>query len=133
MTNKELSQLYHLNREITEQQRRLAELESLATSCASRRITGMPSSKALVDKVADYAIEMAELRTLIDLNLKKCFYELNRLTRYINAVDDSIMRQILSLRHINGLSWVQIAFSLGGGNTADGVRMLHKRFLEKNS
>ncbi|MCL2301531.1 MAG: hypothetical protein FWC27_15430 [Firmicutes bacterium] len=131
MTNKELSQLYHLNREITEQQRRLAELESLSTSCTSR-ITGLPASKNLADKVADYAIEMAELRTLIDLNLKKCFYELNRLTRYINCVDDSLMRQILSLRHINGLSWVQIAFSLGGDNTADGVRMAHKRFLEKN-
>ena len=129
MTNKELSQLFHLNREIMEQQRRLAELESLSTSCTSR-ITGMPASKNLADKVADYAIEMAELRTLIDLNLKKCFYELNRLTRYINSVDDSLMRQILSLRHINGLSWVQIAFSLGGDNTADSVRMLHKRFLE---
>ena len=131
MTNHELSQLYYLNREITEQQRRLAELESLSTTFTSR-VTGLPSTRTLADKVADYAIEMAELRTLIDLNLKKCFYELNRLTRYINAVDDSLMRQILSLRHINGLSWVQIAFSLGGGNTADGVRMAHKRFLEKN-
>ena len=131
MTNKELSQLFHLNWEITEQQRRLAELESLSTSCTSR-ITGMPASKNLTDKVADYAIEMAELRTLIDLNLKKCFCELNRLTRYINSVDDSLMRQILTLKYINGLSWVQIAFSLGGDNTADSVRMAHKRFLEKN-
>ena len=32
MTKKELSQLYWLNREIEEQQRRLSELESLATS-----------------------------------------------------------------------------------------------------
>lgn len=131
MTNKELSQLYYLNREIVEQQRRMAELESLSSSYASR-ITGMPHSKALSDKVADYAIEMADLRTLIDINLRKCFYELNRLTRYINSVDDSQMRQILSLRHINGLSWVQIAFSIGGNNTADSVRMAHKRFLEKN-
>lgn len=30
MTKKELSQLYYLNREIEEQQRRLRELESLA-------------------------------------------------------------------------------------------------------
>jgi hypothetical protein len=92
----------------------------------------MPHGTGVCDKVADYATEIADLRALIDLNLKKCFYELNRLTRYINAVDDSVMRQILSLRHINGLSWGQIAFSLGGGNTPDGVRMAHKRFLEQN-
>jgi len=131
MTKKELSQLYWLNREIEEQQQRLAELEALATNCTSR-ITGMPSGRGVNDKLAGYVAEIADLRGLIDLNLKKCFYELNRLTRYINSVEDSQIRQILSLRYINGLSWVQIAFALGGGNTADGVRMAHKRFLEKN-
>src|SRR5659263_237963 len=35
MTKKELSQLYYLNREIEEQQRRLAELEDAATSCTT--------------------------------------------------------------------------------------------------
>ena len=87
MTKKELSQLYWLNREIEEQQRRLDELESLATSCTSR-ITGMPRSKGLVDKLAIYTAEIADLKGLIDLNIKKCFYELNWLNRYINSIED---------------------------------------------
>lgn len=112
MTKKELSQLYWLNREIEEQQRRLQELESLATSCTSP-ITGMPKSKGIIDKLSEYVAEIADLKWLIDLNLQKCFFELNRLNRYINTVEDSEMRLILSLRYINGLSWQQIAYSIG--------------------
>jgi len=131
MNKKELSQLYWLNREIEDQQSRLAELESLATYCTSH-ITGMPRGPGINDKLAKYVAEIADLRGLIDLNIKKCFFELNRLNRYINSVEDSLTRQILSLRYISGLSWVQVAFSVGGNNTTDGVRMIHNRFLEKN-
>ena len=130
MTKKELSQLYWLNREIEEQQRRLCELESLATSCTSR-ITGMPNSKHLMDKLGAYAAEIADLRGLLDLNIKKCFYELNRLNRYINTIEDSQLRMVLSLRYVNGLSWNQVALSIGGGNSVSGVRMMVDRFLEK--
>ena len=131
MTKKELSQLYYLNCEIEEQQRRLAELESVATSCTAN-ITGLPKTDGIADKIAKYAIEIADLKGLLDLNLKKCFYELNRLNRYIQSVEDSQMRLILSLRYINGLSWRQIAFSIGGSTTEDSIRMLHNRFLKEN-
>lgn len=130
MNKKELSQLYWLNREIEEQQRRLDELEGLATSCTAQ-ITGMPRSKGISDKVANYVGEIADLKCLIDLNIKKCFFELNRLNRYIETIPDSQVRMILSLRYINGLNWNQISASIGGGNTSDGVRMLHNRFLSK--
>lgn len=131
MTKKEMSQLYYLNREIEEQQRRLQELEELATSCTAK-ITGMPKVSWNSDKIAKYTAEIADLKALLDLNLKKCFYEFNRLNRYIETVEDSQMRMILALRYINGLSWRQIAFSIGGGNTEDGVRKAHDRFLKKN-
>ena len=131
MTKKELSQLYYLNREIEEQTRRLSELEEIATSCAVT-ITGMPHAPGITDKVANYATEIADLRAILDLNLKKCFYELNRLNRYIASVDDSQMRLILSMRYINGFSWTKIAMSIGGGNTPDSVRKAHDRFLQKN-
>lgn len=129
MTKKELSQLYYLNREIEEQQRRVRELENLATSCTSQ-ITGMPRAEGVSDKIAKYVTEIADLKALIDLNLKKCFYELNRLNRYINTVEDSEMRMILSLRYINGLSWQQIAFSIGYQDESV-PRKRHNRFLRK--
>lgn len=112
MTKKELSQLYYLKKEIKEQQRRLDELETAATACTAK-ITGLPSGRGISDKIGNYAAQIADLKGLLDLNLKKCFYELNRLDRYIQSVDDSQMRTILTLRYIQGLSWQKIAYAIG--------------------
>ena len=128
MIKKELSQLYYLNREIEQLQARLTELESLATSCTAN-ITGMPRANGISDKIGKYAAEIADLKSLLDLNLKKCFYELNRLNRYIQSVDDSEMRMILSLRYVNGLCWEQVAASISVYASGDSVRKAHDRFL----
>lgn len=130
MTKKDLSQLYYLNREIEEQQRRVKELEELSTSCTAQ-ITGMPKANGISDKIARYVTEIADLKALIDLNLKKCFYELNRLNRYINSIDDSEIRTIMSLRYISGCSWQQIAFSIGYQDESV-PRKRHNRFLSKS-
>ncbi len=130
MTKKELSQLYYLNREIEEQQRRLKELEDIATSCTSK-ITGMPKINGITDKVGKYVAEIADLKGLLDLNLKKCFYELHRLNRYIQEVEDSQMRMILSLRYINGLSWDQVAASISIYASEDSVKQAAHRYLKK--
>ncbi len=128
LIKKELSQLYYLNREIEQLQARLTELESLATSCTAN-ITGMPRANGISDKIGKYASEIADLKSLLDLNLKKCFYELNRLNRYIQSVDDSEMRMILSLRYVNGLCWEQVAASISVYASGDSVRKAHDRFL----
>ena len=131
MTKKELSQLYYLNREIAQLQARLAEVECLATSCTPT-ITGMPRASGVSDKLSKYAAEIADLKSLLDLNLKKCYYELNRLNRYIQSVEDSEMRMILALRYVNGLCWEQVAASISTYATEDSVRKAHDRFLRKN-
>lgn len=130
MTMKELSQLYWLNREIEMEQRRLNELTAASTEgCA--KITGIPYTRLLTDKTA-IAGEIADCRSIIDAKIQQCMAEYNRLYRFISAVDDSQMRMILTLRHVNGLNWRQIAFHIGGGNTEDGVKMAYFRFLKKS-
>jgi hypothetical protein len=130
MTKQELSQLYYLNREIEQLKSRLTELDCIATSTSSR-ITGMPHASGISDKVGKYAAEIADLKELLDLNLKKCFYELNRLNRYIESIEDSQIRMIMSLRYINGLDWSQVAYSIGGGNSDKSVQMIVNRFLKR--
>lgn len=129
MTKQELSQLYYLNREIEHLKDRITELECIATSSTSR-ITGMPHTTDISDKVSKYAAEIADLKELLDLNLKKCFYELNRLNRYIESIEDSEMRMVLSLRYINGLSWQQVAFSIGE-HDEQYPRRKHNKFLKQ--
>ena len=131
MTKTELSQLYYLNREIEEIKQRISEIEGLATNCTSK-LTGMPVLTGISDKIGNCAAELADLRCLLDLNLKKCFYELNRLNRYINNINDSQMRMILSLRYINGLPWEQVAASISCSLSGESVRKAHDRYLEKS-
>ncbi len=92
----------------------------------------MPTTPALADKLANYVAEIADLKGLLDLNIKKCFYELNRLNRYIQGIKDSEMRMILSLRYINGLCWEQVAASISLYASGESVRKAHDRFLKKS-
>ena len=145
MTKKELSQLYHLNREIEQQKDELARLELKSKNYILHDTVKGSSAEfpytqhtiglyGVVDdvKTRAYSDEIADLKQLIRLNIEKCMIERNRLERYIVTVDDSLVRQILRLRYINGLTWVAVAMHIGGGNTEDGVRKAHDRFLAKN-
>lgn len=130
MTAKELSQLYYLNKEIEQDKYRLAELEAAATNI-SVKVTGLPHVSGIGNKTA-LAVEIADLKEIIEIKNRQCIIEYNRLMRYVNSIDDSLMRQIVTLRHINGLSWRQVALHVGGGNTEISVRVAYKRFVDKS-
>lgn len=128
LTKKELSQLYWLNREIEADKRRLEELRLAAVS-ATAKITGLPHVTGVRDKVGEIAVLIEEQSKLIELKKKQTVIEYNRLMRYINSVDDSLMRQILKLRYVNGLSWQQVAFAIGE-NDEQYPRRKHNKFLQ---
>ena len=128
MEKRELQQLYHLNREIDHNKERLAELEAAATA-VTLNVSGLPHVSAFANKTA-IAAEIADLKNEIEAKTMLCIVEYNRIMRYIYSIDDSYMRQVMSLRHVNGFSWAQVAAHIGGGNTADSVRMAHNRFLQ---
>ena len=112
------------------QKREIHKLETAAIACTAK-ITGLPSGRGISDKIGNYAAQIADLKGLLDLNLKKCFYELNRLDRYIQSVDDPLLRQIMTYRFVNGYSWSKISYTIGGSNTLDGLRIKMMRFLDK--
>lgn len=130
MTLKELSQLYYLNREIELKQCQLRELEVKALPGA-QVITGMPHGTGVVDKVGELAAEIADLRGIIEAKHQQCLYERNRLMRYIDSIDDSLLRLIFTYRFVNGLPWEQVAACIGGGNNAGNVKMACYRYLKQ--
>ena len=130
MTVKDLSQLYWLNREIEREREHLRELEASATN-GTTRITGLPYAGAMSDKTALWAA-IADTRAAIEAKINLSVVEYNKLSRYIATVDDSLMRQILTLRFVEGMSWRKVARSIGGGNTEDSVKQACSRFLRKD-
>lgn len=121
VTKKELSQLYYLKKEIRQLEQRIKELETAATGCTAK-ITGLPHGTGVNDKIGSYAAQIADLKSLLDLNLKKCFYELNRLDRYIESIKDPLLRQIILYRFENHMSWGQIERAIGGNDNSESLR-----------
>ncbi len=133
MTRKELSQLYYLNREIESDKQRLETLRAKASAPGSPNYDGMPKSPSYENRLERYIAEIVDLEAIISAKLTLCLHERNRLERYIADIPDAYIRQVFTLRFINGLSWVQVAFSIGGKCTADGARMACNRYIKKTN
>ena len=134
MTLKELSQLYYLNREIDRDVKRLEELKVRAISLRGSNITGMPSGGSFGgSSIERNAAEIADLEAIISAKIQQCLHERSRLERYIADIPDSLTRMIFTLRFVNGLTWQQVAYHVGGYNTADSVRMTCNRYIEKEN
>ncbi len=129
MTLKELSQLYYLNREIEMDQQRLEELRAKASAPGSPNYDGMPKSPVYENRLERYIAEIVDLEAIISAKITQCVHERNRLERYIADIPDSLTRQIFTLRFINGLTWLQVAYSIGN-NTEQSVKMICYRYIK---
>ncbi len=131
MTLKELSQLYYLNREIEIDQRRLDELRVKAESPSTPQLSNMPKNTGVENKLERYVAEIVDLAAIISAKQQQCIHEQNRLERYIADIDDSLTRQIFTLRFVNGFDWRQTIKHLGKGFTVDCIRQRVYRHLKK--
>lgn len=113
MTHEELNQLHHLGDEINQINTKLKELETAAERITSKAFDGMPSGSGISDKVGNGAVGLAEYKMRLELCKEKYWAEINRLMVFIGNVEDSEMRQILSLKYINNFTFQQIAFAIG--------------------
>lgn len=158
MTVKELSKLYRLNREVElnvrqlekleaerdEDERLLQELRLTMGDVSSPVLSDMPKAHTVGSPVENTVMRIAQLesniqrkrdavldmRVLLSTRQTLCLLERKRLEEYINTVDDSLLRQIFTLRFVNGLPWDQVALSIGGGNRGETVRKMCYRHLK---
>lgn len=56
--------------------------------------------------------------------------EIKVISGYINNISDTRLKRIFVYRFIKGLSWVQVAYRMGGVHTAEGCRKSAVRFLQ---
>ncbi len=129
MTQKELSQLNCLRQEILEIRDRIRVLEALATKCTAQ-ISDMPRPQAVNDKTGKYSVQIADLKTELEIKACSCYREFLKLNRYIEGVEDRQMRTILALRYIQGLTWRQVAHKIGKADEQY-PRKKHNAFIEK--
>lgn len=131
MTKHELAQIYYLDKEL-KQWKRLLQQEQSGSEIKPQQITGLPSGSGTSDITANKAIKISNMERIINGIMANIQIQKERIMTYIITIDDSFIRQIMLNRHVELMSWCQVAREIGGGNSADSVRMAHQRFFEKN-
>ncbi len=160
MTVKELSKLYRLNREVElnkrqlerlaaeldEDERLLYKLRQTMGDVSSPILSDMPKAHNVGSPTESAVLRvmqlesniqrkreaMLDMRVIISTRQTLCLLERKRLEEYINAVDDSLLRQIFTLRFVNGLPWEQVTASLGAGYLPETVRKACYRYIKKH-
>ena len=160
MTVKELSKLYWLNREVELNKKQLADLEAEIErdkselyflrrdldGLASPKLDGMPHGTDVhspVENTVEHILKLEDalsqkhdalvnLTARISARQTLIILERDRLEQYIETVPDSNLRQVFTLRFVNGLPWEQVAAGMGAGFLADTVRKACYRYLRKN-
>ena len=129
MTERELAQLQYLNTEIEIYERQIERLEALAESTTARAVPAKVQLSGRSDRVGEYGVRLAALREKLEASRLRRVAEWERIEGYISGVEDALIRQILQLRFVEGLSWQQVAEGIGGKNTQDSVRKACRRHL----
>ncbi len=132
MTKQELSKMYWLNREKKMWQHELDRLKNQSLVGGQGYTTeSFANGSSTSGKQEIHAANKDEIESMIKELQQKIDEEEKKMMQYILTIDDSLLRQIIHYRCVCLLPWDIVAKELGGGNTADGVRMKFKRFLEK--
>lgn len=107
------------------------ELEDLKKGSYTRSpgLTGMPGTGELSDPTADRAMKEEKMMARIQRLVTEQEREAERIMEWIETIEDPLIRVIMHARYIKGRSWTAIAMAIGGGNTPDGIRMMHNRYL----
>ena len=132
MTLKELSKYYKLHERLERNREMLSSLY-VAAGLGAQVITGMPHASGTSDEVSDLVIEIEDLQSRIDYLESECAQEKKKLEKYISTIKDDQTRMIIRLRFIHSMTWPQVAEAIGGRNTANSVKLICYRHLDKKS
>jgi len=126
MTKQELRQIRHLTGEIRILRDHLRELD-LQIGCGAIAQDGQPKGNKIGRPTEMQAIKLAEMWKVIqeqEIQLQELKLQA---WSFVKSLDDSLLRQIIILRFIDGKNWIQVANAIGGDATADGCRMIFNR------
>ena len=127
MIKEELNELYWLNKEIQDLQRRLKELEE-NVPIGNSKITGLPKSNSQTNQIETYVDQVDSLKRKINENMILVIEEKKKIEDFISTVDDAEMRMIIRLRNIDLMGWQEIGDALGMERTTASKK--YKNFIK---
>lgn len=130
MTERELNELYYIEKEIEAIALALEELPADA-GLGSRMFCGMPHGTDIGDRTAAIALKRVSLQNRLQQAVEKRIEAIGKIHKYIDRVQDAEVRSIMIMRFIELKSWDEIGDKLHYNRTT-AVRTLHK-YLDKKA
>ena len=127
-TKSELSQIFYLNKELQMWQREKERLEG-KIGASSQVTNGMPHGYGASDPTGNLAQELAQCHLMISCKCVELQIQRNKIIRYIEELEDSLLRQIMFYRCVSCMNWHEVAKTIGGNTTSNSVRMAFNRFV----
>lgn len=135
MTRQELKQVRYLKREIRLLQEQITAVEA---EIVTDKVTGSDPEHPWTDRAfiirglpGERNEKLLRLRDRLERRMNDLQDLRAEIFEWVEGIEDSLLRQVIILRHVNGLGWRQVAREIGGGNTAESIRKLHDRYFEK--
>lgn len=118
MTEKELQQLYFLNKEIKMLK---SQIDTMEPKMTTDRVSGSEKEFPYTQRsftikginIDEYNSKIRRLERKLKIRLGELLDLVEDMNEFIEKQEDSEIRQILALRYINNLTWHQIAMHLG--------------------
>lgn len=132
MTLDQLNEYFHLLEQLNRARQLLDSREAAAVPSASR-LDGMPHAPGYSDRVGNLAAEITDMRASVEAWHEKVDRKRQEIAEYIETITDDLTRLIFRLRFLNGLSWKEVAGTIGGWNTESGVKAICYRYLRRKN
>ena len=125
MTKQRLEQYIRLGQELKTLEQQLAQHRVVTDT-----VTGSSVEAPYVEQ--HITISGMDVQTLGKLRRRKQKVKTERrdIEAYVEGIDDSYIRTLISLRYVMGLPWAQVASNVPP-NTEDSVRMAVDRFFRR--
>lgn len=130
MTKQDLDCHLELLQMLAEDLALLASLEA-AAGPKIQRLDGMPHAHGISDPVGNLATEIADMRETVARRKAAIAKSEETIATYISTIGDSQTRMIFRLRFIRGMSWKEVAATIGGRNTEAGVKAVCYRYIAR--
>lgn len=129
-TKSELSQIFYLNKELQMWQREKERLEG-KIGASSQLMNGMPHGYGVGDPTGNLAQELAQCHLMISCKCVELQIQRNKIIRYIEELEDSLLRQIMFYRCVSCMNWHEVAQEIGGSHTDKSTRQAFFRHFKK--
>lgn len=139
MTKNDLQQLIPIKKEIESLERQIDRVEmSVEHDVVTDSVVGSSPSfpytqhsvKITGVDIKGYDKKVKMLRARLLKRKEELINQQYEMNKYIESIEDSEIRTILTLRYIEGLSWQQIADKLGVCGDGSTERKKHDRYLK---